>query len=206
MPVGLKKGVLPLPPLYLWPFFAAAAIFELESFRFNEAEIAELLIPLVLTLMMLNYWMAHRYQAHVHQQRNWSDSVSSRMAKNTVLVIACVVGLSIGATAACYSSPRLKLQIEKRYWLGIETFARRYAGVELWENASQLYSLIEEKEPHRASVRCNLFRCYTQMGLEDKAQWQLDKAIETDLLRLKKNVNSVTANISLARNYKLKKY
>ena len=54
-----NKG-LPHPPLYLWPFFVLSAYLELGFISFNEAEIAEILIPLALAIMATNYLLALR--------------------------------------------------------------------------------------------------------------------------------------------------
>lgn len=197
-----KKG-LAAPPLYLSPFFAAASFFELELFRFNDAEIAELLIPIALALMILNYWVSHRSQVAVHQQKEWGRAESMYAAKATIFLIACILSLSTITTIAVSSSPRIEQKIQQRYWGGVEAFARRYANISQWQVASELYLNIAEREPHRPSVRRNLYRCYAQMGMNEKADLQLNKAIEMDLLRLKKNKFSITAHISIAQDYKL---
>lgn len=197
----LEKKGLAAPPLYLSPFFILGGIFELGLFHFNEAEIAEILIPFALAVMTLGYTLACRQQFDIHSR--WERSHSTRLAGQTVLLFFCVVSLSLGTTLACYSSPRLGVEMHNRYLNGVEKFAGRYKRFEQWELAAGLYLQIQQEEPNRASVRRNLFRCYEQMGQMEEAQLHMDKAIEIDLLRLATNSYSVSANISLVRNYQL---
>lgn len=195
-----NKGLV-APPLYLWPFFVCSAVLELRLFGFNEAEVAELLIPLALGLMILNYWMAHRYQLDVQQQNGWSRLFCQRMTRATLTVVACVALLAVGTTTlSYYSSPRLAGMIEERFWNGVEKFAGRYKRVDQWETSVHLYTLMLAEEPHRASLRRQLFRCYIQLENKAVARSYLDEAITVDMKRLEKNPQSVSANISMARN------
>ena len=51
------KG-LASPPMYLWPFFCTAAFLELKPFSFNEAEVAEILVSLALSIMAMHYFLS----------------------------------------------------------------------------------------------------------------------------------------------------
>ena len=64
-PLLIKRGIgmahyfadhgLPVPPLYLSPYFITGALCEIRLFSFNEAEIAELLIAMALTFLTLHH-------------------------------------------------------------------------------------------------------------------------------------------------------
>lgn len=203
MALWLENKGLAAPPLYLSPFFILSAIFELQFFHFNEAEIAEILIPFALAIMTMGYTLAFRQQTDIHDEHCWERYHSKQLAVRTALLFVCVVFLAIGTTLACYASPRLGAEMEDRYLNGVEKFAGRYKRFEQWDIAAGLYLQIQQEEPNRASVRRNLFICYTQLGQPDLAQAHLDKAIEIDLLRLERKPLSISANISLVRNYRL---
>lgn len=195
------KG-LAAPPLYLWPFFVFSALLEIGLFHFNEAEIAEILIPFALAIMTLNYRLASK-QPLVSAGEGWSRSCSRRLSVQTVLLFVGVISLAFGTTLACYESPRLGPGMADRYYSGVEKFAGRYKRFEQWETAALLYREIQQDQPNRASVRRNLYRCYEQLGQHQEAQRQLEKAIEIDLQRVASKPDSVAANISLVRNYQL---
>lgn len=199
----LENKGLAAPPLYLSPFFILGGFFELGLFNFNEAEIAEILIPFALAVMTLGYTLSCRQQIDIHTQSSWERSHSTRLACQTVLLFVCVVSLSFGTTLACYASPRLGAEMHNRYLNGVEKFAGRYKRFEQWDLAAGLYRQIQREEPNRASVRRNLFRCYEQLGQLEEAQLQIDKAIEIDLERLATKPYSVSANISMVRNYQI---
>lgn len=199
----LERLGLPGPPLYLSHFFVLSAIFELGLIHFNEAEIAEILIPFALAMMTLNYRLSARQQLAVDEHNSWGGSHSKRLAGQTLLVFVGAVGLALVTTLACYSSPRLGAEMSNRYYNGIEKFAGRYQRMEQWDTATRLYLEAQQREPYRASLRRNLFRCYEQLGQPEEARQHLDNAIESDLQRLVDNPNNIAARISLVRTYQM---
>jgi tetratricopeptide (TPR) repeat protein len=196
------KG-LPFPPLYLWPFFVLSAVLELGFLSFNEAEIAEILIPMALAIMALNYLMAQRRQLDLEFEPTWGQTVSGQLARQTVVMVVCVIVLAFGTTASCYASPRLGQRIDNRYMNGIEKFAGRYKRYEKWDLAAMLYQRVHQEEPRRTSVLRNLFRCYKELDQQEYALTFLNKAEDFDLDYLQKKPNSISGNLSLARTYKL---
>ena len=196
------KGI-PAPPIYVWPFFVLSAVFELQFFRFNEAEVAEILIPLGLSLFALHYWVSHRNRVAVHSTASWAKSLSVQLAFRMIVVFLCVLSLSFATTYACYASPRLKVRIDNRFLNGVEKFAGRYKRYEQWDTAARLYLLIHSEEPEKASVLRNLVRCYNHTGDLEKAELYTQKALAVDLGRFKKNPNGVSANLSLTRTYRM---
>lgn len=199
----LERKGLAAPPLYLSPFFVLSGLLELGIFHFNEAEIAEILIPFALAVMTLSYGMSARQKVDPLDHRGWKTSYSTRLAAQTLLLFCTVLFLAVVTTLACYSSPELGAEMEDRYLTGVEKFAGRYKRFEQWETAARLYLQVQQREPERASLRRNLFRCYEKLEQGALAQTHLDAAIEIDLLRLERNPDSISANISLVRNYQL---
>jgi len=196
------KG-LAAPPLYLWPFFVLSGFLELGLIHFNEAEIAEILIPFALAVMTLNYRQATILPFASRARQSRGDVSSKRLAAQTLLLFFCVLSLAFGTTYASYQSPRLGPAMEDRYFNGLEKFAGRYMRIGQWETATDLYLELQYFEPNRASLRRKLFECYSQLEAPQEAQNQLAEAIEIDLQRLEKNPDSVAAHISLVRNYQL---
>jgi len=54
--VWLEKRGLPAPPIWLWPYFQASALLDSQPFSLNEAEAAEILISLALSLLAINFY------------------------------------------------------------------------------------------------------------------------------------------------------
>ena len=196
------KGV-PFPPLYLWPFFTASALFELGLFQFNEAEIAELLIPLALSLMALNYVQAAHRQQDFAELSQWPLKLSRQLRRQTLLLVTTVFLLACATTAACYFSPRLGPGVRDRFANGIEKFAGRYQRQQNWPVAARLYRQLQQQDPARADILRHLFRVYTQMGEADQAEQYLQQAEQSDLDYLAHTPLSVAAHLSLATTYEL---
>jgi len=199
----LEGHGLAAPPLYLCPFFVVSGLLEIGLFHFNEAEIAEVLIPLALGIMTLSYRSASLQKIDIHDHPVWDKLPSRKLAGQTLLLFFTVITLALGTTFACYSSPRLGAEMTDRYLNGIDKFAGRYMRFGQWEIAAGLYHEVDEFDSGRASVQRNLFRCYDQLGKPEQSQQALSRAIEIDEQRLVKNPSSISARISLVRNYQL---
>lgn len=197
-----NKG-LPHPPLYLWPFFVLSAFFELGLISFNEAEIAEILIPLALAIMAFNYLLALNNQQDLKNIPSWPATESKRLAYQTSTLVLTVTLLAFATTAVSYSSSSLGEKIESRYLNGIEKFADRYKRFEQWDSAAQLYLLVIEKEPQRTVVLRNLFVCYSEMNDEQLSTFFLKKAEEQELDFLAKEPLRVASHLSLVDTYEL---
>lgn len=199
----LERKELAAPPLYLWPFFVLSAFLEIGLLQFNEAEIAEILIPFALTIMTLNYSLADSQQIDLFATKGRDIIFARRLAAMTCLVFVGVFGLAFATTVFCYDSPRMGPEMVDRYYNGVEKFAGRYKRYGQWQMAADLYLEVQRDEPYRASVRRNLFRCYEQLGQQEVALQQLNRAIEIDYQRLETRPDSISAHISLVRNYLL---
>ena len=197
-----NKG-LPHPPLYLWPFFVLSAYLELGFISFNEAEIAEILIPLALAIMATNYLLALRNKRDFKTILNWQASESKRLAYQTTALVLTVTLLAFATTATNYSYADLGEKIDSRYLNGVEKFADRYKRLEQWESAAQLYLLVLEKEPDNAAVLRNLFVCHSELNEAKKAQYFIEQAEQREIDFLAREPLSVGAHLSLVDTYEL---
>ncbi|MDA3902223.1 MAG: tetratricopeptide repeat protein [Desulfuromusa sp.] len=197
-----KKG-LPHPPLYLWPFFVVSAYLELGFISFNEAEIAEILIPLALAIMAINYLLAmQKYQGFISFPK-WQKTESIRLASQSAALVLSVIMLAFATTGASYSSSTMGPKIESRYYNGLEKFANRYKRIEHWDSAANLYLLVHEKKSGQATVLRNLYVCYSNMNDETLALSFLKKAEQLEIDSLAKDPLSVASHLSLVNTYEM---
>ncbi len=202
---------LAAPPLYLWPFFVTAAVLECGPFKFNEAEVAEILVGMGLTLMTVHYacvrprWVASRASPRVSPDELSGpvDIAPGTLARRLAMATALVLLLSLGTTSAIYASPPRRARIHNRIENGVEKFAGRYARFEQWETAIQLYERVHEKEPERLSIRRKLAECASDMGDRKRAERYLLEALEFDLQRLEGRPGSASTRRSLVRTYRM---
>ena len=197
-----NKG-LPHPPLYLWPFFVFSAGLELGLLQFNEAEIAEVLIPLALAIMSFNFLLATRQQQELRNIPEWPAADSKQLAWQTVSLVLGVTLLAFFATTAGYYAPTMKPKMQARFYNGVEKFADRYKRFEQWDSAAQLYLLVHKEEPNNALALRNLFVCYTKLNDPQLARNFLEKAEQVDLDTLARQPLSVASHLSLVETYEL---
>jgi hypothetical protein len=204
-PAGrLEKLGIPAPPLYLWPFFVISAILQLELFYFNEAEVAEIILPFGLAIFGLHYLVAHQSELPPRKTGTWPDRVSKHLAFRIVLIFAWVLSLSVATTYGVYASPRLKKVTHERLMKGVNSFAKRYKKYGLWGPSLTLYHKALEERPTSTSIMRNLALCYDRIGRGDKRDFYLDRAEEIGMMRYRKNPDSIKANLSLALTYRQK--
>jgi len=196
------RGVAP-PPLYLSPFFLVAAVLECAPFRFNEAEVAELLVGIALALMVIHYQFARTVQPDTREVEKLPPGTSKRLAYRIVITISLILSLATATTTAVYATPSGRARIERRLENGIRKFAGRYERYGCWKTAAGLYVRLYAGTPRSVSVVRGLATCYSRLGDEVRFQRYIKKAIELDLSRLKKGPRSASANRSLARTYRL---
>jgi tetratricopeptide (TPR) repeat protein len=211
-PIALERGLsvarwiekrgLPAPPIYLWPFFLAGALLDIQIFSFNEAEVAEILISLALSLLAIHYWILHRSEAGSLKKNLKNRTLSGIRADHIVAIFLAVILLSFGSTFASYASVKNRLRIEKRILNGVEKFAERYVRFGMWQTAAQLYLQVHQREPHRTSILRELATCYREMGDEERFEFFNSKALETALEQYRRKPRSVLVNLSLAETYK----
>ncbi len=193
---------LPAPPLYLAPFFAAAAPLEIGLFHFNEAEFAEILVGFALFNMTAHYWFADRNGLQVHTPPHWPGKDSRRFALIIVAVSGLVCGLAYATTSALLESPQKRARIEGRVLNGYEKFARRYERRGRWDIAVELYLLVHKKEPERTLILRKIAKNYKKLG-ENKLFWKYNqKALSIGLRKYRENPNKSSTNLTLARSYR----
>ena len=198
----IEKRGLPAPPIYLWPFFLAGALLDIQLFSFNEAEVAEILISFALALMAIHYWILHRSEARSLKKNLKNRALSKIPADYIVALFLTVILISFGSTYASYASVKGRLRIEKRILNGVEKFAGRYVRYGMWATAAELYLRVHQEEPHRTSILRELATCYRKMGDEKRFEFYNSKALETALEQYRLKPRSVLVNLSLAETYR----
>jgi tetratricopeptide (TPR) repeat protein len=193
------------PPMYLWPFFCTAAFLELKPFSFNEAEVAEIIVGLALSIMAMHYYLSAKRQISLHQSADWSSHDSGRLAVQVITGFMVVVLLSVATTFAVLARPDGKERVYTRIENGVEKFASRYERYEKWEIAERLYEYLLQRDPRYTPLLRKLARVSEKLGNIDESDIYLHKALEISLERYRKKPHSVTVNRSLARTYRLMK-
>jgi tetratricopeptide (TPR) repeat protein len=198
------KG-LASPPMYLWPFFCTAAYLELKPFSFNEAEVAEILVSLTLSIMAMHYYLSEKRQISLHQSADWSSRDSGKLAVQVITGFVLVVLLSVATTLAVQANPEGKERIYKRIENGVEKFASRYERYEKWEIAERLYEYLLQSDPQYTPLLRKLAVVNEKLGHIDEFNTYLQKALEISQERYQKKPGSAAVNRSLARTYRLMK-
>lgn len=197
-----KLGV-PAPPLNISAAFVVAAVLELGLFGFNEAEIAEILIGMVLMIMAIHYHFAITHGLAVMEADAWSRADSSALGIKVIVAFTVCAMLASLTVYAVYSNPRLKAGIESRIDNGVEKFAHRYKRYEQWEVSADLYKRVHEKRPGSASTLRHLARVYEKMGDTENFLKYINKALKLDLKRYQRKPNNVAVHQSLVHSYRL---
>ena len=197
-----EKGLF-APPLYLWPYFVLSAVLEFEVFSFNEAEIAEILIPFAISIALLNHMFENNrgIASDTGRPKTLDGSGSRRLALAICGIFLFAAVSSAWATSASYASPRFKNGMETRLIRGTDAFAERYKTHEIWDTAIYLYKIIDHKEPNRPHILRRIAFCYGKIGNAEKERDYLERAFDLDLMYLEQVPSSIPANISVALSY-----
>lgn len=198
----LESRWLPAPPLYLWPYFVAAAYLELEYLNFNEAEIAELLIGGAIATLCGHYWLTGRSNLDAHRQAEWPAGTSSRLAVLMAALFGLAGLLSVFTTEILYRNPQIKAKTDNRLLNGYEKFADRYARYQHWQAASELYLLVHKAEPSRTSVMRRLADVYRHSGNIVGFNQYNQLSLNTLLAKQTKNPDNVSTNLALSHTYR----
>lgn len=191
---AIHANGLPVPPLYLSPYFIVAALCEGRLLSFNEAEIAELLIGMALTFLALHY----HAKLHIsQQQKTANNNLALAMISVTLLSIACAGGISYYS----WQTPSLHKNMEKRISSGQKKFAKRYIRVKQYHHGETLSKRALTKQPKNTDMLRQLALCYAKQGKEELSQNTLQKAIHVDMRRYGRNPIQVSTNLSLFKSY-----
>ena len=199
--VGWKPAVwinmkgIPAPPAYLWPFFVGTALLELRIFKFNEAEIAEIMLALALAIFTSHYWLRHK-----HQGKN-AALLSTRHAVAMVLILVVGTGLAAATTSLCYTVPRLQAEMDSRIDNGMAKFAERYGRYASWRNAAALYQLLLEKDQKNTAILRDLAACYQKMDQDEKFRETNTRAMVLDMTKYGRFPGNVATNLSLQKTF-----
>jgi tetratricopeptide (TPR) repeat protein len=180
---------LPVPPLYLSPYFITGALCEVRLFSFNEAEIAELLIAMALAFLTLHYILLN--QGEQAPVTPWMPAIA--MAG---VVLICFSGAG-SVSWYCWKSPRLHSQMAKRITAGQKKFAKRYCRYGDWQNAAGLYESLLSKNPEDRGLLRSLARTYKEMEDEQRSLAANDKTIPLDMIHYRWDPRQIAVNLSL---------
>ncbi len=186
---------LPVPPLYLSPYFVTGALCEVRLFSFNEAEIAELLIAMALVFLTL-----HHQHLLLKQE---GQSHASRGLALAMIGVVCFALIGAGSMSwYTMKSPELREQTAKRINAGQKKFAARYGRYGDWQNAASLYeALLVEKSDNRELLR-SLARCFKEMGNEEGFAEANNKAIHLDMMVYGRDPRRISVNLSLFESFR----
>lgn len=191
------------PPLYLAPYFLVAAWLETTPFRFNEAEIAEILVGFALLIMTLHYWLALRRGIEPDPSTAVSGTESRAITVWVCTSVLVVLLAAVATTYAFYTSPEKGARIERRLLNGYEKFAKRYKRHDSWDKVIDLYLLVHEQEPNRTSVMRRLARAYREAGDDEKFSFYANSALNALLEVQESNPNKISNNLYLSITYEL---
>lgn len=190
------------PPLVLWPFFTTAALLELQPFSFNEAEIAELLVAMALSMVALQYLVAD--SRGVVPPRFSMTRNDSLVLGGWVIVTACTVIVAAGVTTiAFYSVPDNQVRVDNRIENGVEKFAGRYVRYDRCDIALGLYDKLLRKEPDRVFILRKKASCQRTLGDLDAFEETIARAIDIDREKFDRDPWRASVNQSLVRSYRL---
>jgi tetratricopeptide (TPR) repeat protein len=196
-----RLGIAP-PPLYLWPYFVIAALLELRLFRFSEAEIAEVLIGLALTIMAAHYSVEQRTQREAEREASTRSATARRLATITGVVSVSVLILAAVTTYGVYAMPHMAESTQIRLENGLNKLVRRYRGYERWELAARLDQHLHADRPKRTDILRRLADTYEKMGDDARFREYNAKALALELAAYQRTPNNVPLNLSLVRTYR----
>ncbi len=184
---------LPVPPLYLSPYFVTGALCEIRLFSFNEAEIAELLIAMALAFLTLHHHLLLKQEGQVHAF--WLPAMA--------MVGVVLFALSGAGAMSWYSmnSPRLHCQTQKRIVAGQQKFAKRYSRYGNWRHAARLYEALLATNSKDREVLRGLARCYDEMGDRKGFLRTNGAAIRLDMVYYGRHPRNVPVNLSLFQSF-----
>ncbi|MCF6363603.1 MAG: tetratricopeptide repeat protein [Gammaproteobacteria bacterium] len=198
-----NKCRIPPPPLYLWPYFVTAAYLELGLLRFNEAEIAEVLIGFSLMFITIQYFYTPHHKPGSEDEVNRPIAISHRLAVPIGLSTLAVIALAFSTTSMLYAIPNTKEKIDNRIQAGIKKFAGRYTKFQQWETAIGLYERSLEKSPNSRSTLRKLALAHKNNHNTEKFRVYIERALTLDLQRNEENAQRASVHRSLVRTYRL---
>ena len=193
---------LPVPPLYLWPFFVVAAVLELGYLNFNEAEIAEILIGAAVAMLCAYHWLMLRRGFDVLDSTA-SPGAAGRGLPGLFLAVFVIVGLlSVATTQGLYRNPVNQAETDDRLLNGYEKFADRYARYARWQQAADLYLRVHRAEPARTSIMRRLADIYRKNGDIAGFNRYNQMSLDTLLAIQAENPTKVSTNLALYFTYR----
>ena len=192
--IKLEAWGIPAQPLCLSPIFALAALFELAVFNFNETEVAEMLIALVMCFFAAIIYFNTRAGV-----ASGEGAINKKLS--TVMVVLLVAAFSF--TQLSLHSSTSKDRVANRIEAGVKKFAGRYARVGAWDHAIDLYERHLSYSPESRSRLRRLAEAYESAGYMDEYQVTIQKALALDLARLEEDRWRASLHRSLYKTYRV---
>ncbi len=184
-----SKGLL-IPPLMFIPYFLFAGLIELELFQFNEAEVAELLLALVMTLLplrhILHYGVTYRFKARF-----------------PLLLLTFSLSTAIATLLGLNFSHLHQDQLTKKWHDGLLYFSHRYAEAGLWRQSSTLYKQLNTIMPYQTGTLRSLARNFRHTGQALQSHKLLWQALELDKAQLANRPLYLPSLLSIIKTLKL---
>ncbi|PLX51174.1 MAG: hypothetical protein C0613_00795 [Desulfobulbaceae bacterium] len=193
---GRLADHVPVPPLYLSPYFVVAALCEVRLFSFNEAEVAELLVGMALAFLSLHYY-------HLFAKEGGRLHIGRGLAIAMVGVVLASLGGAGTISWYCWQNAAIHQGIAKRFHNGNKKFAERYTRYGGWANAALLYETVLLKEPENRQFLRSLAACYKELGDDQAFVAASGKAVRLDMAFYGRHPRHVPVNLSLSKSFRL---
>lgn len=182
-----KGQLAPPPPVFLVPFFIAAALLELRLFQVNEAELAELLICFCVVIYA---WWGWRCA--------WQGVITLSLAS---VMLVCCAFLAFLSMMLFYQIPEMKKVMDTRMLSGKKTFAQRYRRFNLLPQSTALYLDLYNANARRVWLLRELAENSRLMDDEEGFSSYNNQAIMLDLKQYEARSGEVEVNLSLFESY-----
>lgn len=186
-----------VPPLVTLPFFLIAAWLQLSPFRFNEAEVSELIIASALLITILHYRSLGTKGVDESNYR-LAAGLDEVQIKSFVVVVA----MAFAMTALVHADEESQRKSTARIENGVEKFADRLFRYERWEAALALYDRLGASTQERPSLLRRTASLHARLEDAVRGESLLQAALDYDLQRLATYPDSAAAHRSLFRTYR----
>ena len=198
-----KKLGLVTPPLYLCPFFICASYLELEWAFLNEAEVAELLVGMALSLMCVHYLFAEKRGLDPDDGSSWSHRDSVALTFRFYTTVSLLIFSGFTTAFIVYGQPAQAELIDSRLRKGINMFAKRLTNDGRWDLAIEMHSRLLKSYPEDTGRMRELATVYRKSGQRKKFEQFAERALEVDLAHYEKYPDHATSMRNLVRSYRL---
>jgi tetratricopeptide (TPR) repeat protein len=182
-------------------FFVTAACLEIGWFKFNEAEVAEVLVGTALVLMLLHYLVVDLGTPATSGVPEPAAAQSVRCGQLYVGVFAVLIALAYLTTSWFYNLPGRAAGIDARLARGFDKFGGRMQQAERWQVAADLYLNGFALGPQNLPMLHKALAVFQAQGDAASYQKYYRIMLDTTARQLMANDASVENQLMLAANY-----